>query len=495
MARKTAKELLDEAEALLKKGRADLAAPKYRQTIAALGKHPSAVKVRGRLGLVLLRLGRSDEAARELKEVVRADPSPDNRYRLAQAHAFAGRHDEACRLLAGVLDDNPDHEPAIARTAALYQYIGRGDEAVALIDAAIARGLTGREIAHAFASFAIKHGRTGDAIDLLTPHAEDRTLSPDIRGEMLFSLGRLLDAAGEFDRAWAAYSEGNALARRTFDADKHDAIIDGIIDRFTPETIRSLAEDGDEGRRAILVVGMPRSGTTLIEQIIAAHPAVESGGELAALNAAISGIPGRKNGEIHPPLGRVRGASLRRARRSYLDALDAVSATADRVTDKMPNNFVHLGLVPAILPGAAVVHCRRDPRDTALSCYFRNFVSGNAFAGDLVSIARYTKAYLRLMRHWRATLPQACPAVPFVEVEYEAVSTDPEPNSKKTVEGVGLDWDDACLSFGKAGKMAPTLEPDQAGRGVYHTSVARWKRYEKHLAPFLEEMGDEADNG
>ncbi len=491
MARKTAKELLDEAEALLQKGRADLAVPRYRDTIAALGRHPSAVKVRARLGLVLLRLGRFDEAAGELERVCRADPSAENRYRLAQAHAFAGRQEEACTLLAGVLEDDPDHQPAIARTAAIYQYIGRGDEAMALIDDAIRRGLTGREIAHAFASFAIKHERTADAIELLTPHARDQTLTPDIRAEMLFSLGRLLDSAGEFDRAWSAYAEGNALTRRPFDADQHDAVIDGIIGCFTPDAVRSLAEDGDEGRRAILVVGMPRSGTTLIEQIIAAHPAVESGGELAALNAAISAIPGRKTGLIHPPLNRVRGASLRRARRAYLDALDAVSTTADRVTDKMPNNFVHLGLVPAILPGSAVVHCRRDVRDTALSCYFRNFVAGNAFAGDLVSIARYTKAYLRLMRHWRATLPEACPGMPFVEIDYEAVSADPEPNARSLIEGVGLAWDGACLAFGRDGKMAPTLEPDQAGRGVYSTSVARWKRYEKHLAPFIEAMGDE----
>ncbi len=490
MAKKTAKELLDEAEALLRKGRPDLAAPKYRETIAALGKHPSADKVRARLGLVLLRLGRFDEATGELERVCRSDPSAENRYRLAQAHAFAGRQEEACSLLAGVLDDDPDHQPAIARTAALYQYIGRGDEAVALINDAIRRGLTGREIAHAFASFAIKHGRAADAIDLLTPHAEDQTLAPDVRGEMLFSLGRLLDATGEFDRAWSAYEQGNALTRRPFDADRHDAVIDALIERYTPETLRALAEDGEEGKRAILIVGMPRSGTTLVEQIIAAHPAVASGGELAALNTAISGIPGRKSGEIHPPLNRVRGASLRRARRAYLDALDAVSTTADRVTDKMPNNFVHLGLVPAILPGAAVVHCRRDVRDTALSCYFRNFVTGNAFAGDLVSIARYIKAYLRLMRHWRAVLPEACPGMPFVEVDYEAVSADPEPNSKKVVEGMRLPWDPACLAFGRDGKMAPTLEPDQAGRGVYNTSIARWKRYEKQLAPFVEAMGD-----
>lgn len=491
MANKTAKELLDEAESLVKAGRIDAAAVRYRESIRVLGRHPGAVKIRARLGLVLMRFGRFDEAIGELRKVADADPSPDNRYRLAQAHAFMGRHEAACELLDGVLTDAPDHGPAIARTAALYQYVGRGDEAIALIDSAVGRGITGREVAHAFASFAIKHGRAEDAIELLTPHTTEASYSPGVRGEMLFSLGRLLDAAGDCDRAWEAYTEGNGLVRRPFNPEAHDASVDSLIERYSADTIRSIAAEGDEGERAILIVGMPRSGTTLLDQILGAHPSVASGGELRALNDAITGIPGAKKGDTHPPLNRVRGASLKRARRTYLTALDAISTDVDRVTDKMPQNFLHLGLVPAVLPGAAVVHCRRDPRDTALSCYFRNFVAGNAFSCDLVWIARYTRAYLRLMRHWRAVWPVACPGMPLVEVDYEAISGEPERHARSMVEGVGLPWDASCLAFGKAGKMTPTLEPDQAGRGVYSSSVARWTRYERHLAPFIEAMGDE----
>lgn len=490
MAGKSAKHLLDEAEALTREGRFDAAVPKYRETIRALGGHPSAVKVRARMGLVLIRLGRFDDAGHELERVVAVDPSPDNRYRLAQAHAFAGRHEAACGLLDGVLAENPDHEPAIARTAALYQYIGRGAEAMALVDAAVGRGLKGREIAHAFASFAIKEGRAGDAIELLTPHAGDGSLAPEVRGEMLFSLGRLLDSIDETDRAWEAYEEGNRLTRRGFDADEHDRAVDRIIETFDASTVRSIAGGGDEGKRAILIIGMPRSGTTLLDQILGAHPSVASGGELKALTDAIRGIPGRGPGELHPPLNRVRGGALAKARKAYLAALDDVSPDADRVTDKLPQNFVHLGLVPAILPGSAVVHCVRDLRDMALSCYFRNFVAGNAFSRDLVWIARYTRAYLRLMRHWEGLLPEAAPRVSMVRVGYEAISRDPAGESRRMIEGVGLPWDTACLSFGKQGKMAPTLEPDQAGRGIYTTSVARWKRYEMQLTPFIEAMGD-----
>lgn len=490
MAKHTANLLVDEAEALVRSGAIDLAVPKYHAAIKAAGGHPAAIKIRARLGLVLMRLGRNDEAAGELATVVAADGSPDNRYRLAQAHAFAGRDDEARALLEGILADEPDHAPAIARLAAIDHYTGRGGDAIALIDSAISRGLRGREIAHAFASFAIKHGRAAEAVDLIRPHSEDGAMPPDIRAEMLFSLGRLLDALDETEGAWAAFEEGNRLGKRPFDPDRHDRFVDSIIDRFSAAALRTVAGGGGEGARAILIVGMPRSGTTLMEQVLASHPAVASGGELRALFDAVSGFPGKKEEGVHPPFNRLRGASLLRARKAYLAALDAVSPSADRVTDKMPQNFVHLGYVPAILPGASVVHCRRDPRDTALSCYFRSFVVGNAYSCDLVWIARYMRAYRRLMTHWREVFPEACPETRFVELDYEALAAEPEPNARRLVEGVGLPWNDACLEPGGGGRMAPTLEPDQAGRGVYSSSVGRWRRYERQLTPFIEEIGD-----
>jgi tetratricopeptide (TPR) repeat protein len=485
----SAKQLIDEAEALVRGGAVEQAIPKYRSAVGAAGTHPGVVQIRARLGLLLMRLGRNDEAADELGRVVAADPSVEHRYRLAQAHAFAGREREASEILEGVLRDEPDHAPSLARLAALHQYAGRGAEAIGLIDSAIERGLRGREIAHAFASVAIKHDRVADAIDLLRPHCADEGMPGDVRGELLFSLGRLLDALGDTDGAWDAYAEGNGLTKRPFDPDRHDRFIDGVIERFSPDALRGIASGGDEGRRALLVVGMPRSGTTLLEQVLAGHPSVSSGGELRALFDALAGFPGQKEEGVHPPLDRVRGGALSKARRAYLAALDGVSVDADRVTDKMPQNFIHLGYVPALLPGASVVHCRRDLRDTALSCFFRGFVAGNAFSTDLVWIARYARAYLRLMRHWARVLPEACPGVRYVEADYEGLTGAPETNARALVESVGLAWDDACLALGGLGGMVPTLEPDQAGRGVYASSVGRWRRYEERLAPFIDAMG------
>jgi tetratricopeptide (TPR) repeat protein len=491
MPRKTAQDLLTEGESLFKAGRLDEAAGAFRAALAPLGSGAAANKVRARLAVVLMRLGRFDEASGELEKVVRGDPSPEARFRLAQAHAFGGRGERAGELLDGLLGDLPDDPPTIARTAALLEHLGRGGEALALLDGTLARGLRSHEIAHTMATLAISHGREREAVALLEPFLNDSALPVPLRAELHFSAGRLLDAIGDFDRAWAVYTEGNRLVRRPFDPIRHERMIDSIIRAFTPEAVRSIAQEGSEGRRAILIVGMPRSGTTLVDQILGAHPSVAAGGESRALHAAIESIPGvRAPGSIHPPLDRVKGQALRRARASYLGALDAIAKGADRVTDKMPQNFLHLGLVPALLPGAGVVHCLRDPRDTALSCYFRNFVGGNAFSTDLAWIAAFMRGYRRLMRHWARVLPEGCRPV---EVRYEALSEDPGTHAPAMLAALGLPWDEACLGFGKRRAMRPTLEPDQVGRGVYASSVARWTRYEHRLAPFIEAMGGALD--
>jgi len=491
MAKKTAKELIHEAEALIRAGRHDLAPGRFREAIRLVGDHPETPRIRARLGEVLLRNGAFDEAAEIFERLLAAGANREHRFRLAQAHAFAGRRDEAGVLVDLVMPELPDDPREIARVSTLLQSLGREPEAVALLDSAVAKGMASREIANAFSNVAIKAGRVADAVDLLRPHTEDRALPPKDRGVLLFTLARLLDTTDRTDEAWEAITAANELTRRPWDAEAFEARIDLLIERFTVDAVRSIAQEGEAGARAVLIVGMPRSGTTLIERILGAHPAVAMGGELRALHDAVCAIPGTKEDEETPPLNRVRGGSLNKARKSYLAALDRVSLSADRVTDKMPHNLRHLGLVPAVLPGATVIRCTRDLRDTALSCYFRGFVSGNNYSHDLRWIARFTRAYLRLDRHWSAVLPEACPDLRLLEAEYERVSQDPEAESRRLVEGVGLPWDDACTAIEKVGKVSTTLEPDQMRRGVYASSVERWRRYEARLAPFVEAMGDE----
>jgi len=457
--------------------------------------HASESRVHDRLGTVLMSIGRHDEAIVPLETAVRLDPSVAHRYHLAQVYAFSGLNNDAIPVLESILKDDRNHAPAYARLAVVLQYIGQGERAIELLDDAFGRGLTGVDLVHSYSMLATAHGRTSDAVDRVRQLTADPEIAAHIRGDLYFRLGKLLDDLGDFSAAWNAYAQGNRLVSKPFDAEAHNAKIDRVIEIFTPETIARLAADqtGNEGQRVVLVVGMPRSGTTLIEQMISAHPDAVSGGELRDLPLAINSIPGTAQGDLFPPPSRVRGGALKKARKAYLKAIDAVSAEALRVTDKLPFNFLRLGLVPAILPGAAIVHSRRHSSDTALSCFFRNFQAGNEWSTDLGSIAVYIRAYQRLMDHWRVALPAAVPGIGFVQTDYERVVATPGEASRPVIEAIGLPWNDACAAPAKAARLLPTLEPDQAGKGVYASSKGRWRRYETQLAPLIDALGQIPD--
>ena len=481
--------LIREADEKYKTGDLTGAINAFSAFLRASPKDPRATSVRARLGELYLAAGRLDEAGETLTRVLEETPHATNPlYRLAQVRSFEGRTDDAFALLDRLLAIDPDHASGIARRAALLQYIGQPEEAAAIIDAAYARGLENPNLAHAFAGIAHSIGRRAEAIDRVSPYIKDTSQPRNIRTEMNFTLGRLLDRAGDYDGAWACYERGNSLNRPHIDPSAYERAIDEIIQTYTRAAIEKLERSETTAERAVFIVGMPRSGTTLTEQILGAHPRVAAGGELTALHNAAVSIPGTRVGAFLPPLGRIRGNALRRATDLYMDALDAVSNTADRVTNKMPTNFQFLGLLPSLLPGARVIHCTRDPMDTCLSCYFRNFVNLHPMFTDLAWIGLYFRSYARLMEHWTRELEGL---VEITEAPYDRAIQNFESEARRLVAFVGLEFDDACLRFDEHKRMAPTLEPDQAGKKVYSTSLGRWRNYEKHLGPLIEALGPE----
>ncbi len=459
----------------------------FSQFLRQSPSDPRVNAVRGRLGELYLSVGRLDEAERELSRALEHDPESQNfMYRLAQVHSYRGATDAAFDLLDRLLKKYPSDDRGLARRAALLQYIGRVEDAATVIDEAYAKGLDTVHLAHAFAGIAHSVNRRDEAIARLTPYADDRTQANKTRAEMNFTLARLYDRQGDFENAWARYETGNLLTKPLTDPDRLEASTDEIIATYTRAAIEKLERSDRSAERAVLIVGMPRSGTTLIEQILGAHPQAESGGELRALPAMAEQIPGTRIGLAYPPLNRVRGNALRRAAAGYHEALDGVSPTADRVTDKMPTNFRFLGLVPSLLPGARVIHCMRNPMDVCLSCYFRNFVGEHTFLTDLTWIGRYYQCYARLMRHWTVALNGL---VKITDAPYESAVRELDGEARRLVSFIDLPFDDACLRFDQRRKMAPTLEPDQAGQHVYDSSIGRWRNYEKHLKPLIEALG------
>jgi hypothetical protein len=228
---------------------------------------------------------------------------------------------------------------------------------------------------------------------------------------------------------------------------------------------------------------MPRSGTSLVEQILATHPDVFGGGELASLGLVVSAISdaGRSQGIGTPEaydllsFNRVNAFAA-----DYLATITSLNSAARYVTDKMPSNFMRLGLAEILLPDCRVIHCVRDPRDTCLSCYFNYFEGGNAFSFDLADLAAYYRDYRRMMDHWKQIL-----TLPMLEVRYEDVVADQEGQTRRMLEFLDLPWDERCLSFHENKRHVATASREQVRKPLYASSVGRWKHYEKQIPELL----------
>ncbi len=311
---------------------------------------------------------------------------------------------------------------------------------------------------------------------------EDKALDDMQRAQLHFGLARFHDGRQQYGEAFTHMSAANAARHRAypFDSDRFSSIVDGLIRDFSVSRSGSLPHPTASNSRALFIVGMPRSGTTLVEQILASHSQIGAGGELATLTHIATDIAKMPDGYPKGLFTLDAGTLARHAQR-YLDKLASISADARRVTDKMPFNFLHLGLVAALFPDARIIHCRRDPMDTCTSCYFTTFNQHLQFASDLRALGRYYLDYRRLMDHWAAVLE-----VPILEVDYESLVTDTEPQIRRLVEFCGVDWEPACMQFHQTTRGINTPSRWQVRRPIYRQSVGRSQNYEKQLAPLMD---------
>jgi hypothetical protein len=341
-------------------------------------------------------------------------------------------------------------------------------------------------IVSSLAKIARKIGRAEQAVDLIRSSLASASLHPRQRVDLLFRLGDLRDAAGEWDAAFEAYAEANSLQRSLFryDSVRGIAAVDEVIAGWPSG--RALPRASVASSRPVFIVGMTRSGTSLVEQVLASHPDVAPGGELQDIAMIAHQWQGGLGGDL-PVFTRPEELTRERldqAARRYLARLDEVDRRAARVTDKLPINFLNLGLIGLLFPAARVIHCVRDRMDTCLSCYFQNFGGFMPFAYDLAELGAFYRAYERLMAHWETVLE-----IQRVVAPYEAMVADQEGASRSLVGFVGLGWDERCLRFYESKRVVMTSSNDQVRRPVYASSVGRWRRYEKHLGPLREALG------
>jgi tetratricopeptide (TPR) repeat protein len=330
----------------------------------------------------------------------------------------------------------------------------------------------------------------------LEQRLSDPALEPEPRSHLLFALGQVLDARGEFARAAACANEANALRlelardRREYLPAEHALFVDNLREQFGPEFFKRVGHPGLDRRRPVFIFGLPRSGTTLIEQVLASHPHVHGAGELRLARQSFEHIPGSLE-RSDPPLGclpHLDGPAAIRLARRHLDALEALDpGRSPRVIDKMPDNYMYVGLLAVLFPDATFIHCRRDLRDVAVSCWLTDFRSIR-WSNHPEHIGSRFEQYLRLMTHWRLVLP-----VKLHDVDYEDTVADLEGVARRLVAACGLPWHPACLEFHATRRPVRTASITQVRQPIYRRSVARWRNYERDLAGLFAALPPQID--
>ncbi|HEY1723903.1 MAG TPA: sulfotransferase [Steroidobacteraceae bacterium] len=440
---------LSNVAAVLNSQRLPYEALPYLERLSAL--QPDSVETSFRLAQTCLKLGDADRAIAGLRRII--DLQPDHgraRLLLGEALESVGRFTQARALYLAVLRRDDNNIVALSRLLGLPE----GEPEQAWVDKA-------RDLVHS------------------------RTTADSDRIRLRLALGQHYDRNGAYAEAFENFRAGRALkfAKAPFDTRGYTHTIDRLIATFTPELFSALPRHGVKSDRPIFIVGMPRSGTTLVEQILASHSKVAGGGELTAMMTIDSQIHHLRGARRPYPEGirDLETPDLERMAEQYLRRLDRVSKTADRVTDKQPFNFIHLGLIAVLLPRAQIIHCRRDPLDTCLSCYFTSFAEEFQFANDLNTVGKYYLDYHRLMAHWRRAL-----SIPVLEVQYEDLVSNTARVVGEVLDHCQLPWEDSCLAFQDTRRSVRTPSRWQVRQPIYSRSVGRWKNYDAYLQPLKE---------
>jgi tetratricopeptide (TPR) repeat protein len=497
-----------------------LAVPHYREVIRRQPRHVEAYVKFSRLLMVL---GRSQAASDCLRRALRQCPDDRDVLRLLpQALRDCGEFDAAIECLEKIVQSSPESAEAHFNLGLTLEDQGKLDEAFECFGHALRLNPRFTQAAVSRAGIMEKKGQMREAYEIAQPLAEapdaevdavvlcaglerqlgqpaeavDRLQTMLRRKELTnkwrivahTQLGQLHDSLGQYEQAFSHFRNANQLKPGNFDIKRHARMIDQIIIACGHQALASLPRARDRGSLPVFIVGMPRSGTSLVEQILASHPQVFGAGELTDIDRLAETLPSRLGTRSPFPqcLNELTQHVVDQLADEYLSILRALSSTARYVTDKMPHNYFHVGFIRLLFPTAPIVHCRRDWRDTCLSCYFSNFLASQTFANDLTCLRDYYQQYEKLMRHWDRTLE-----VPMFEVCYEDLVHHPEPICRELISDLGLEWDEQCLRFHQSDRFMNTASYQQVRRPIYTKSVGRWRNYEKFLGPLLQALGDD----
>jgi tetratricopeptide (TPR) repeat protein len=498
--------------------RCDEAVAKYEK---ALSIRSNYVEARTSLGNALVTLGKHEEAVSHFEFALSMQPKHiDAHIGLAKTLGVLARYSEAIAQFEKALAIDPDNVEARARLGSLLQLLGKSEEALAQCRRAIeidanhveALNLMGDALralgniddaVRAFEkAISLAPRKSGAYLNLATSRrmtandpafvamrelAKDMA-SLDVRDQtaLHFALGKAFGDIGDTPQSFRHVLRGNALKRAqiTYDEARTLARFARIRTTFTAELMHDKRGLGHPSQVPVFIIGLPRSGTTLIEQILASHPEVHGAGELYEFAELVAAISGPDATSFPEAVAAMSGAQLHALGEAYAQSVIRRAPQARRITDKMPSNLDFVGLIHLALPNARIIHSIRDPRDTALSCFSILFTHGQEHSYDLAELGRHVRACQRLVEHWRKVLPPGA----MLEVNYEDVVDDVEAQARRIVAHCGLPWHDACLDFHKAQRAVHTASVAQVRQPIYRSSIGRWREFENELQPLLREL-------
>jgi len=452
----------------------------------ALQINPASSAAYNRKGKVLYTQGRHQEAIESFRQALRYEPdSTDINTGLAVALLALSKHEEASVYCMNALSVQPDNPEAAALAAQIAVRKGDKQEAYDLLRPLLDSKELSYNVIMAFANVSKDVGRSGEAVQLLEQALKkDPNKTPETLVNLHFCLGTLYDSEAEYDKAFHHYHLGNSLKQVFFDPHQHLMEVESFLKLHSWQYMASLPRASIISERPIFIIGMPRSGTTLVEQIISSHPDVYGAGELTDIGDLANNLPARLGTQLPFPqcLSEVTTANLDSMATSYLGTIDKLSSGESHITDKMLG-FIYLGLIELMLPHARVIHCMRDPLDTCMSIYFKDFATSHPYAYDLEHLGMYYQGYRKIMHNWKNILN-----IPIMDVQYEDLVANQEEVSRKLIEFCRLDWNDQCLRFHENKRFVSTASFEQVRRPMYTTSSGRWKNYEQFLDPLKDAL-------
>jgi tetratricopeptide (TPR) repeat protein len=453
---------------------------------AALAVRPNLAEAHNNLGNALRKLGRINEAMAHYQWALDIKPDYAEAHRnLAKALLVLDRNEEAIGHYERSLATTPAPAEVYNSIGVAHHILGRFEDAYRAYEQAVA--LVPRKATILLNMASLKPFTTPSDPRLLALQtlAEGGTsLDPDDEIAMHFGLGKAFTDLDQHERAFQHFISGNALKRRRISYDETETLrtFARIRRAFGRELVSQAG--GDPSEIPVFVVGMPRSGTTLIEQILASHSKVWGAGECEDVYALASTLTGADGAKFPDAVATLSLDARRCLGSRYLEALPAAAPTAERIVDKMPMNFLYLGFIHLMLPRARVIHVRRDPVDTCCSCFSLLFNGDLAYTYELGELGRYYRAYEALMAHWRAILPKEV----ILEIAYEDIVDDLEGQTRTILAHCGLEWEDACLAFHQTQRSVRTASAAQVRQPIYRSSVGRSLRYRPLIGPLLEAL-------